>query len=119
MSPGFADRSKRLEVVDNGVPSPVEYQHETDHKKPLLVLNCRYPKHEDWVLSQGPYSPSPDAYTISRDFPSRLITVPKAKATRKKPTMENIGPGSYETGAGPLFKKSFNSHVPPAASALA
>jgi hypothetical protein len=118
LSPDFADRSKRLEAVDNGIPSPAEYRPQTDHRKPLLMLNSRTPKYEDWVLSQVHDSPSPEAYEISRDFPIRPITIPKATPPRKKPKKETVGPGSYETGPGTLFKKSFNSHVPPAASAL-
>jgi hypothetical protein len=63
-------------------------------------------------------APSPENYTLGRDLAKPQWTVPRA-APRAKSGKDTVGPGRYEVGGEPLYKKSFNAGVPRPVSALA
>lgn len=112
-SPAFADHSERGFFKDDGFPSAADYFVRQEKPTAIIGKPPMSSKRECgiWQTTQS-ISPSPETYNVSRDFPSKPMTIPKAPRFQEKRRKEKIGPGSYETNDTAFKVHSYNSGVP-------
>lgn len=111
MSPAFIDGSSRLQIKDNGNPSPADYDIKFNDKIDATMINTRYEKQGDWIQQMMTCSPSPENYNIPRNLSGPNYSFPRSK-TSKKRKKEDIGPGSYEVNTSSVIEHSYNALVP-------